>query len=48
MGWFYVRPTWSNHGLILREHSHNILMVWFYMSSFTRTYSLQYTQVGFL
>ena len=23
------------HGLILREHSHDILMVWFYVSSFT-------------
>ena len=36
------------HGLILREHNHDILMVWFYVSSFTRTFSLQYTQVRLL
>ena len=37
---FYVRPTWS-YSWALREHNHDILMVRFYVSSFTHTFSLQ-------
>ena len=36
------------HGLILRENSHDLLMVRFDVSSVTRTCSLQQTQEGLL